>query len=408
MAAEQFPTLQAIEAAAARIAGAVTMTPCLASETLAQLTGCRPWLKFENLQFTASFKERGALNKLLLLKRGERAAGVCAMSAGNHAQGLAYHAARLGVPATIVMPRNTPLTKVSRTRGHGARVILEGANLSESLAVAQHLATEQGFAFVHPFDDPGVIEGQGTLGLELLTQVTDLDAVVVPIGGGGLISGIAIAIKAKNPGIRVIGVQSKTYPSMVEALGRGSPVTADGMTIAEGIAVKTAGHLTRQIVGDLVDDILLVGEASIERAIALLQSVEKTVVEGAGAAALAAVIENPGLFSGLNVALPLTGGNIDPRVYANVILRDLVRQGQLLHIEVPISDQPGALAELATVLGKEGANIVDMSHERLNLALNPRGAAIGLVIELQDESHGKRVLAGLAERGFTPVPRQVG
>ena len=407
MVAEQFPTIQAIEAAAARIAGAVMMTPCLPSETLAHITGCRPWLKFENLQFTASFKERGALNKLLLLAHDECPAGVCAMSAGNHAQGLAYHAARLGMPATIVMPRYTPLTKVARTRGHGARVILEGANLSESLAVAERLAKEEGLAFVHPFDDPQVIEGQGTLGLELLAQVRDLDAIVVPIGGGGLISGVAIAIKAANPRIKVIGVQSRTYPSMVAALSGGSPVTADGMTIAEGIAVKTAGRLTRQIVNDLVDDILLVEEASIERAISLLHSVEKTVVEGAGAAALAAVIEHRDIFKGLNVVLPLTGGNIDPRVYANVIMRDLVRQGQLLRIEVPISDQPGALAELATVLGNEGANIIDMSHERLNLALNSRGAAIDLVIELQDEGHGRRVMAALADRGFEPAPRQV-
>jgi threonine dehydratase len=402
------PTIEDIRAAATRIAGVVMNTPCLASETLSNIADCKLFLKFENLQFTASFKERGALNKLLSLPTHDRAAGVCAVSAGNHAQGVAYHALRLGIPATIVMPRGTPLTKISRTRDHGAEVIVEGANLSEAMDVADGLVRKRGLTMVHPYDDPDVIAGQGTVGLEILAAIENLDAIVVPIGGGGLISGIAVAIKALAPHVRVIGVQSSTYPSMVNALeGRDTPCP-DGLTIAEGIAVKTAGSLTREIVRDLVYDILLVDEASIERAVALLQSVEKTVVEGAGAVGLAAILQHGDRFKGQRVATLLTGGNIDSRMFASVIMRALVRNGQLLRFDVPISDQPGALAVLSTILGDEGANIVDVSHDRMSLSLNPKGAVLDVVVEVQDRAHGEFVLAALRARHFDATSKPVG
>lgn len=397
------PTLQDIEAAAERIAGAVMNTPCLPSETLSQITGCNLFLKFENLQFTASFKERGALNKLLTLSPRERSSGVCAMSAGNHAQGLAYHAKRLGIHATIVMPVGTPMTKVARTRDHGATAIVKGANLAEALEIAEEQARTFGLTLVHPYDDIDVIAGQGTMALEILSQIANLDAIVVPIGGGGLISGMAIAAKALKPGIRVIGVQSRTYPSMVRAMAGEPSVHSDGMTIAEGIAVKRAGAITREIVRNYVDDILLVEESSIERAVALLQSVEKTVVEGAGATGLAAILEYRDRFEGMRVATPLTGGNIDPRMFASVIMRELVRSGQLLRVAVPISDRPGSLAALATILAAEGANIVDVSHDRLSLALNPKGASLELVLELQDGPHGDHVLEAVRARGFDAI-----
>lgn len=400
---QQAPTMDDIYAAANRLEGAIMRTPCLSSLTLSQITGCKLWLKFENLQFTASFKERGALNKLLCLGSREQPAGVCAMSAGNHAQGLAYHAARLGIPATIVMPRGTPITKIVRTREHGARVEVAGANLSEALTIANSIAEAEHLTFIHPFDDGEVIAGQGTLGLEIVREIESLDVIVVPIGGGGLISGIAIAAKAYNPNIKVIGVQTRTYPSMVRALAGEPPVVADGMTIAEGIAVKTAGTLTREIVSGHVDDIMLVEESSIEGAVALLQSVEKTVVEGAGAAGLAAILEHRERFEGLRVAVPLTGGNIDSRMFASVILRDLVRSGQLMRFDVPISDQPGALAALATILGEQGANIVDVAHDRLSLSLNPKGAALDLVVQLQGAEHGEQVVDALRARGFDPI-----
>ncbi|MDE8652167.1 threonine ammonia-lyase [Novosphingobium album (ex Liu et al. 2023)] len=345
----QPPSIEDIRAAAERLAGAILDTPCLPSETLSAITGTQLFLKFENLQFTASFKERGALNRLLLTDPVVRTRGVCAMSAGNHAQGVAYHARRLGVAATIVMPVGTPLTKIARTRDHGARVVIEGANLSEALAIAHDLATAEGLTFIHPYDDPAVIAGQGTIGLEIIAAVPDLDAIVVPIGGGGMISGIAIAAKQIKPAVQVIGVQSRTYPSMARALAGESDACPDGMTIAEGIAVKTAGVLTREVVRALVDDILLVGESDIEAAIALLLSVEKTVVEGAGAAGLAAVLAHRDRFVGKRVATVLSGGNIDLRVLASVAMRELVRSGRLLRFEVPISDAPGVLACLTGV-----------------------------------------------------------
>jgi threonine dehydratase len=398
------PSFDDIRAAEARIGGAIMNTPCVRSETLSAIAGCELFLKFENLQFTASFKERGALNKLLQLQAsGGVACGVCAVSAGNHAQALAYHARRLRVPATIYMPRGTPMTKVARTRDHGAEVVLEGTNLSEALAAARVRCDAERLTFVHPFDDPDVIAGQGTLALEILAATSDIDVMVVPIGGGGLIAGVAIALKTLKPQMRLIGVQSSTYPSMVVALDGSDEPIGDGMTIAEGIAVKTAGMLTREIIRSLVDDIVLVDEPSIERAVALLLSVEKTVVEGAGAAGLAAILEHPQLFTGKRVATLLTGGNIDLRMLASVAMRELVRCERLLRFEVPIHDRPGALSVLVDVLAREGANIVDLSHDRLSLSLNPKGATLDTVVEVENSSHGARVLAALARRGFGPI-----
>lgn len=394
------PTLADIEAAAARLDGAIMKTPCVVSRTLSAILGCELYLKLENLQFTASFKERGALNKLSCLSEGERRQGVCAMSAGNHAQGVAYHARRLAIPATIVMPRGTPLTKISRTREHGARVVVDGANLTEARAIAHRIADEEQLIFIHPYDDPLVIAGQGTIGLEILREIEGLDAIIVPIGGGGLISGIATAIKAIRPTVRVVGVQSKTYPSMVRTLAGDDVPCADGITIAEGIAVKSAGHLTRQIVSDHVDEILLVEENSIERAIALLLSIEKTVVEGAGAAGLAAILDYRERFSGLRVVAPLTGGNIDLSVVASVAMRELVRSNRLLRMEVPISDSPGTLAVVTGVIGELGANIVRIEHDRLSLALTPKGTVVDIVLEVEDLAHGEAVREALRSRDF--------
>jgi threonine dehydratase len=402
-----WPTLADIQTAARRLAGSIMNTPCVPSKTLSQLSGCELFLKFENLQFTASFKERGALNKLLQLGAAERRAGVCAMSAGNHAQGVAYHAHRLGIPAVIYMPIGTPLTKISRTRDHGAEVVIAGANLSEALTLAVARADADGLAFIHPFDDLEVICGQGTLGLELLDAVPDVDTLVVPIGGGGLISGIALAAKRLRPAIEIIGVQTNVYPSMVRALAGEELPCPDGLTIAEGIAVKQAGQITRRIVKSFVDDIVLVSEEAIERAIALMLSVEKTVVEGAGATGLAAILEHRARFAGKKVATLLCGGNIDLRVLASVATRELVRNGQLMRFDVPISDQPGALSALATVLAREGANIVDIAHDRLSLALNPKRATIDLVVEVQDRHHGEMLLAALPEAGFVVTLRSI-
>jgi len=400
-------TIADIRAAAFNLADSVMDTPCLASKTLSAIAGCELFLKFENLQFTASFKERGALNKLLCLTAKERSAGVCAMSAGNHAQGLAYHARRLGIQATIMMPLGTPATKIARTRDHGADVVVEGLNLSEALTEALHLSKVKGLTFVHPFDDPQVIAGQGTIALEILRTVPDLSIIVIPIGGGGLISGIAIAAKALNPEIRIVGVQSTTYPSMRNALAGTDMPCADGMTIAEGIAVKTAGQVTREIIRALVDEIVLVEETSIERAIALLLSVEKTVVEGAGAVGLAAILEHGDKFAGQKVATLLSGGNIDLRVLSAVAMRELIRNGQLLRFDVPLSDHPGTLSALTAVLARERANVVDIAHDRLSLALNPKGAALDVVVEVQDRAHGQAVLDALNAEHFRATQKSL-
>lgn len=395
-----------IERAADRLRGAIMNTPCVPSQTLSQITGANIHLKFENLQFTASFKERGALNKLLLLGAAERIAGVCAMSAGNHAQGVAYHAARLGIPAAIFMPVGTPGTKVSRTRDHGADVHVTGANLDEAFEAAMRHGNERQMTFIHPFDDYDVIAGQGTLGLEILQQVAGLDAIIVPIGGGGLASGIAIAAKSINPDVRIIGVQSASYPSMHDAIKNLNPNCGDRVTIAEGIAVKNPSAITQDILSALLDQILLVDEPQIEEAVALLLSVEKTVVEGAGAAGLAAILAFPEIFKGLKVAIPLTGGNIDLRILSSVAMRALARSGQVRRFDVAMSDQPGSLSALTHVLAEAGANVLDISHDRMSLALNPKGASLDVVVEVQDRQHGDAVFQALEAAGFVVKPKE--
>jgi threonine dehydratase len=391
-----------IRAAADRIADHVVRTPCLYAHTLSELFGARLYLKFENLQFTASFKERGALNRLLLLDALERARGVCTMSAGNHGQALAYHAHRLGIPATIVMPCNTPFVKIEQTRSHGAEVVLHGATLSEASERAQQIIAAREMTFVPPYDDPAVMAGQGTVALEMLSAAPDLDLLLVPIGGGGLIAGMAVAATAVAPGIRIIGVQSAGYPSMAAAL-RGEEAVCQGSTIAEGIAVKAAGRLTREVVRALVEDIQLVGESEFERAIALLLNVEKTVTEGAGAAALAAVLATPERYRGRTLGLVLTGGNIDPRLLATVIMRELVREQRIVTLRIPIADQPGALARVTQVVAGLGGNILDVFHRRLSPTLPAKSAALELSFEGRDAQHTAAIVAAVRAAGFEPL-----
>ncbi|HEY6452999.1 MAG TPA: threonine ammonia-lyase, partial [Steroidobacteraceae bacterium] len=350
-------TLEDVRAAQSRIGEQLSRTPCLHSRTLSQLTGAEIYIKFENLQFTASFKERGALNCLLQLSAAQRRRGVCTMSAGNHGQAVAYHAHRLEIPATIVMPRHTPFVKVQHTRSHGATVVLHGDTLAEAFDHAQQIMAEQGLIFVHPYDDPAVMAGQGTIALEMLAAVPELEQLVIPIGGGGLVSGMAVATTAVAPAVEIIGVQSTSYPSMRAALA-GQEAPCAGNTIAEGIAVKWAGLLTREVVRELVDDIVLVSENELEGGIALLLNVEKTVAEGAGAASLAAILSQPERYRGRKVGVILSGGNIDPRLLASVIMRELVREQRIVTLRIPIADQPGALSRVAHVIGEHGGNIL--------------------------------------------------
>ncbi|MBP5856018.1 threonine ammonia-lyase [Marivibrio halodurans] len=391
--------IEQIRRAAEAIAGAVHETRQRPSRTLSHILGCEVILKFENRQFTAAFKERGALNKLLHLSAAERAAGVIAMSAGNHAQGVAYHANRLGIPATIVMPKATPNVKVQFTKSHGARVLLEGDSLAEAAAFAHNTAEREGLVFVHPYDDPHVIAGQGTIALEMLGAYPELDTLVVPIGGGGLIAGIATAAKALKPEIEVIGVQSILYPSMKQVLA-GEAVTAGGASIAEGIAVKQPGTLTRAIVKRHVDDIVLVEESAIERAIALLINVEKTVVEGAGAAGLAAILSDPDRFRGRRVGTVLCGGNIDQRLLASVLLRDLVRQGRLARLRIRLGDQAGELSRVTGLIGEAGGNIVDVAHQRVFSHLPAKEALIEVAVETRDDAQLAAIVERLSHAGY--------
>ena len=395
-------SLDDVRAAQDRIADQLSTTPCLHSRTLSSLTGAQVYLKFENLQFTASFKERGALNRLLQLSAAERQRGVCTMSAGNHGQAVAYHAHRLGIPATIVMPRHTPFIKVEHTRSHGAEVILHGDTLSEAFEYAQQVMTARQLTFVHPYDDAAVIAGQGTIGLEMLAAVPALEVLVVPIGGGGLISGIAVAAKALSPGIEIIGVQTESYPSMPAAL-KGELAICHGNTIAEGIAVKSAGVLTREVVRALVQDILLVGENDLEHGVALLLNVEKTVAEGAGAASLAAVLAQPERFRGRKVGLVLSGGNIDPRLLASVIMRELVREQRIVTLRIPIFDQPGALARVTQVVGDHGGNILDVFHRRLSSNVPAKSATLELSFEARDPQHAQGIIAAIRAAGYEPT-----
>jgi threonine dehydratase len=391
--------LQDIHDAAARLQGQVLQTPCVESRTLSQVTGAQVFLKFENLQYTASFKERGACNKLSQLTPDERARGVVAMSAGNHAQGVAYHAQRLGIRAVIVMPRFTPGVKVERTRGFGAEVLLHGDTLEEARAHAYALAEREGLVFVHPYDDEAIIAGQGTVALEMLQAQPDLDTLVVAIGGGGLIGGMATAARAIRPDIRIVGVQAERFPAMYNAI-KGTHLPQGSSTIAEGIAVGTPGRLTQAIVRERVDELLLVDEGDIEQAIVMLLEIEKTLVEGAGAAGLAALLKHPGQFAGQRVGLVLCGGNIDPMLLASIIERGMVRAGRLARIQVNARDVPGNLARITGIVAEAGANIDEVHHQRAFTLLAAQNVAIELVLQTRGREHVQQVIEALRAAGF--------
>jgi threonine dehydratase len=388
-----------IQAAATRLRDQVLQTPCVESETLSQIVGAQVFLKFENLQFTASFKERGASNRLQLLSAEEKARGVIAMSAGNHAQGVAYHAQRMGLRAVIVMPRFTPGVKVERTRGFGAEVVLHGDTLEEARQHAFQLAKEQNLTFVHPFDDEAVAAGQGTLALEMLAAQPDLDTLVVAIGGGGLIAGVATAAKALKPGIRVVGVQTQRFPSMLNAV-QGTDLPMGQSTIAEGIAVATAGTITREVVKRLVDELLLVDEGDIEQAVLMLLEIEKTLVEGAGAAGLAALIRHREKFAGQKVGLILSGGNIDPLLLAAIIERGMVRSGRLARVRVSARDVPGVLAQITATVAAAGANIEEVHHQRAFTLLAAQNVEIDFVLQTRNQQHVEQVLEALRAAGM--------
>lgn len=392
-------TLDDVRAAAQRLRGEVIDTPCLVSRTLSELIGCEVFLKFENLQFTASFKERGALNKMAQLTAPEHAAGVLAVSAGNHAQGVAYHAQRLDIPATIVMPRFAPAVKVENTRRFGAEVVLEGDTFDDARAYGLALARERGLTLVHPYDDLAVVAGQGTIALEMLAAQPSIDTLVVAIGGGGLISGMATAARALRPGIEVYGVQTERFPAVWNLL-HGEHRAAGQATIADGIAVKSPGALTLPLIRERVTDVLLVGEDDIEQAILTLLEIEKTVVEGAGAAGLAALVKHRDRFAGRKVGLVLSGGNIEPLVLAEIIQRGMVKSGRLARLRLDVRDVPGALADVATLLGRLGANIDEVQHQRAFTSLSVERAQIDVVLQTRGVAHIEQILAALREQGY--------
>ncbi|MEO5862991.1 MAG: threonine ammonia-lyase [Burkholderiales bacterium] len=393
-------TLNDVQSAAAAIRGSLVETPCLHSRTLSQITGAEVYLKFENHQFTASFKERGALNKLLSFDREERTRGVIAASAGNHAQGLAYHAKRLGVPATIVMPRFTPNIKVEHTRAHDAEVILHGDNFDSAKNYAINLAAERGLIWVHPYDDEKIIAGQGTIALEMLATQNDIDTLIIPIGGGGMIAGMAVAAKGLRPAIDIVGVQTERFPSLVCAI-KGIEPQFGRNTIAEGIAVKEPGRITLGIVRELVTEILLVDEGDIEQAIVLLLEIEKTVVEGAGAAGLAGLMKYRERFRGKRVGLVLCGGNIDPLMLSDIIERGMVRAGRLARIQVELRDLPGSLAEVTACLADVNANIEEVHHQRAFSHLPIQSAEVDFVLQTRGHPHIEQILAALEQKGFS-------
>jgi threonine dehydratase len=395
----QPPTIDDIRAAAERIRGAVIRTPMLVSRTLSEIIGAEVWLKFENLQFTAAYKERGALNKLLQLSPEERQRGVIAASAGNHAQAVAYHAKRLGIPAVIVMPEPTPTVKVTQTAGHGAEVLLHGDMFDDAYAKARELALEKGYVFVHPFDDPQIIAGAGTVALEMLEDAPDLDTIVVPIGGGGLMSGVSIASRAIKPGIELIGVEAELYPSMKCAI-EGCHMPLGGDTLAEGIAVKQPGELTSRILRENEVGVALVSERDLERAVAMLVGIEKTVVEGAGAAGLAAMIADRDRFRGKKIATLLCGGNIDTHLLANVLVRDLVRQGRIARLHVAAHDQPGALAAITAKVYEAGVNVIEINHSRIFTRLPAKDTMIEVECEARDPESIDDVVGRLEAAGF--------
>ena len=392
-------TLQDIRAAAERLRGEIIDTPCMPSRTLSALTGCEVFLKFETLQFTASFKERGALNKMAQLTPVERASGVLAVSAGNHAQGVAYHAQRMGIPATIVMPRFAPAVKVERTRGFGADVVLEGDTFDDARAYGLQLARDRCLTLVHPYDDLAVMAGQGTIGLEMLTQRPEIDTLVVAIGGGGLISGVATAALALRPDIEVIGVQTERFPAAWNAM-HGEQRESAQATIADGIAVKVPGALTLPLIRERVSDVLLVSEDDIEQAILMLLEIEKTVVEGAGGVGLAALMKHPARYKGKKVGLILCGGNIEPLVLAEIIERGMVKSGRLARLRLDVRDVPGALADVATLLGKLGANIDEVQHQRAFSSLSVERAQIEVVVQTRGVAHIETILAAMRAQGY--------
>jgi threonine dehydratase len=395
----QPPTIDDIRVAAERVKGAVVRTPMLVSRTLSEITGAEIWLKFENLQFTAAYKERGALNKLLQLTPEERARGVIAASAGNHAQAVAYHARRLGIPATIVMPESTPIVKITQTEGHGAKVVLHGNIVDDAFAKARELALENGYVFIHAFDDPQIIAGAGTVGVEMLEDAPELDAIVVPIGGGGLMSGVSIAARAIKPDIELIGVEAELYPSMKCAI-QDCQMPLGGDTLAEGIAVKHPGELTSRILAELANDVVLVSERDLERAVAMLVGIEKTVVEGAGAAGLAAILSDPARDQGRKVGTLLCGGNIDTHLLANVLVRDLVRQGRIARLHVAAHDQPGALAAITAKVYEAGVNVIEVNHSRIFTQLPAKDTMIEVECEARDAQSIDDVVARLEAAGF--------
>lgn len=392
-------TLDHVRAAHARIRDSIVETPTLHSQTLSKLTGANIYLKFENLQFTAAYKERGALNAILLLSEEQRSKGVIAASAGNHAQGLSYHGTRLGIPVTIVMPVPTPTVKVMQTESVGGKVVLFGETFDDAYKYARQLEAEQGLTFVHPFDDPNVAAGQGTVALEMLESIPSLDMLVVPIGGGGLLSGMGTAARALKPDIGLIGVQAELYPSMY-ALLKNVEMPCEGDTLAEGIAVKIPGAFTSEVIRELVDEIVLVSEAELETAVSLLLQIEKTVVEGAGAAGLAAVMANPEMFAGKNVGIVLCGGNIDTRLLANVLLRDLARSGRLARLRLTLQDRPGALFKVMRLFNEHNINIIEIYHQRIFTTLPAKGLITDIECEARDAQQLQGLVDGLNVAGY--------
>jgi threonine dehydratase len=400
-------TITDIEAARRIVQQVVLRTPMLPAPRLSALTGAEVYVKYENLQVTNSFKDRGALVKLASLSEEERRRGVIAMSAGNHAQAVAYHASRLGIPATIVMPVTTPFVKVSATRSHGAEVVLEGETIAEAQARCEQLLNERGFTLVHPYDDPRIIAGQGTIALEMLEEVPDLDAMVIPIGGGGLIAGNSIAARAVKPKIEIFGAEAALYPSVWNAL-TGESLPIGGPTLAEGIAVKNVGKLTLPIIRELVAKIILVDEGQLERAVNAYLTLQKTMAEGAGAAGLAAMLAKPEFFKGKRVGLILCGGNIDPRILASIMVRELDRENRIVSFRLTIPDRPGVLGVIATRLGALGANILQVDHRRLFLDVPAKGAKLDVTIETRDAAHAAEIMAAMDEDGFEPARIETG
>ncbi len=394
-------TIDDIRAAAERLKGQVERTPLRLSKTLSAITGAEVWIKFENYQFTAAYKERGALNKLLQLTNSERMKGVIAASAGNHSQALAYHAQRLGIPATILMPVNTPFVKVQQTRGHGAEVVLKGETFDEAYQYAIEMRDVRDMTFVHPFNDPAVMAGQGTIALEMFEEQPDFDVLPVQIGGGGLVAGVATAARHMRPDVRIVGVEPAMYPSFTARM-RGMTAKTGGHTIAEGIAVKQVGDLAYAVVRPLIDDIVLVEEPEFERAIALYCMIEKTVVEGAGAASLAALLAYPEKFRGQKCGLILTGGNIDTRLLASVLTRSLIRDGRIANLRFTGDDRPGLLASVSRLLGDNGANIISVEHRRYALDVPAKGAEFDIEIETRDAQHTDEIVAALTRAGYPP------